>query len=595
MRKIRCAILFLSGCFLIFFAVFAFELGLDPTPNWGRSRILAFSLGTLLMVVFADMRFGPAWTEKTLGRIDTWFVGFWTKLFDRLPLPKALQQGNSQHVRNRLIYVSAFFSSFVIIGIYVWFATAGTWIKWPAPSSYYDWLANSFVQGKVSLDVKVDPKLLTLPDPFDFASRTQNGVRYLWDASLYDGKYYLYWGPIPAIILAAIKIIHPMGISDLIIAFVAAVGLLVFQTILITRIWLHFFQRLPVWTLILGIFLAGLVVPITWMINRPKIYEASVLSAQLFLMGGVYFAYIAFEKDEISAGWLALASTFWVCAIASRTIIVFAIIFFVFFILAGVIRKHGITWTFHFNALILALGIPMMLGAIGLGWYNFARFGSVFEFGLKYQLTSNNIYKNGNRLFSSQYITANIYNYLLNPPKEIRPFPYFRATDGVDDEAFGLPIPELYYAEKVTGAVYVLPFMAFAFFPIMKVITKKISRKQDAHGAGWNLDWLSLALCGGIIVEVASMLLFFYATMRYFADVTPMLILLAIVGFWTGYRAVQSDRFVRFVYAGVGIPLAGLSVIVPTALALLSSQRINEYSPQTLPALDALFRSIFSS
>jgi hypothetical protein len=71
-------------------------------------------------------------------------------------------------------------------------------------------------------------------------------------------------------------------------------------------------------------------------------------------------------------------------------------------------------------------------------------------------------------------------------------------------------------------------------------------------------------------------------------------VVLAVIGFWIGYQTVESDRFVRFVYASVGIFLAGVSIVIPNMLALLSAQKINVYSPQVLPALDALFKSIFS-
>jgi hypothetical protein len=38
-------------------------------------------------------------------------------------------------------------------------------------------------------------------------------------------------------------------------------------------------------------------------------------------------------------------------------------------------------------AALLAFGAPLVFGAIALGWYNWARFDSPFEFGMRYQLT----------------------------------------------------------------------------------------------------------------------------------------------------------------------------------------------------------------
>jgi hypothetical protein len=592
MKNIRHAILFLFGCSFISFAVFASELGLDPNPGWGRSRILVFFLGMLLLASFVDSRFGSARIENVLGRIDTWFTDVREKIFDRLQIPMLIRHGVSQRIRGRFIYVFVTFAFFAVISIYIWFASAGTWADWPKASNYYNLLANAFAHGQVSLDLEVSPKLLALPDPYDFASR--NGIEYLWDAILHEGKYYLYWGPMPAIIVASIKLIRPLDVGDPIIVFGAAAGLALFQTLLLTRIWMRSFQRLPSWTLLLGIILADLVIPLTWMIHRSNVYEAAILSAQVFLAGGLYFAYLALETTKISSSWLAWASVFWVFAIASRTIVMLVVVFLLFLVFVIILYQHCLTWTPRLNTLILALGLPMVIGAIGMGWYNAVRFGSVFDFGLDYMLTSHNNHEHRDSFFSGQYLAANTYNYLLNPPERIQPFPYFRARVGKETEVFGSAIPESYYAEKVTGLTYVLPFAVFAFVPALQMAVKKIRHRQVVHDSEQPLNWIILALSGATLIAIAYLLVYYYGTMRYLADVTPMLVVLAVIGFWIGYQTVESDRFVRFVYASVGIFLAGVSIVIPNMLALLSAQKINVYSPQVLPALDALFKSIFS-
>jgi len=584
MRNIRHAILVLLGCSFILFAIFAFNLGLDPNPSWGKSRTLSFSLGILLLAVFADSRFGSAWTERMVGHLSAWFVDIREKIFNRLHIPKEIDP----HIRSRLIYGSAVFSFLVVASLYVWFVSAGTLKTLPESTDYYNLLANAFVHGQVSLEVKVPPQLLALPDPYDYKSR--NGIEYLWDTSLYKGKYYLYWGPMPAVIVAAVKLVYPLDVGDQVITLVVAIGLIFFQALLITTIWTRSFQRLPVWTLPLGIFLAGLVVPITYMLNTPDVYEAAIIGAQAFLMGGIYFAYRAFEAEKISPRWLAWASIFWVCAIATRAIVICAVFVLALFVLIGILRRYGLAWTSHFNALILALGLPMVLGAIGLGGYNAVRFDSVFEFGHRYQLTTYNNYKYESEMFSSRYILANLNNYLFNPPEKIRSFPYVRAKIGNETEAFGSPTPDLYQTEPVTGVVYVLPFMVFAFVPVLQVAIKKVWHKEEIRA---ELDWFNLALsCAAFIVTV-SVLMFFSGAMRYTADATSMLIVLAVIGFWISYQAVESDGFVRFVYASIGILLAGVSIIVPNLLALISSQKIIFYSPKVFPALDSLLKSIF--
>jgi hypothetical protein len=353
------------------------------------------------------------------------------------------------------------------------------------------------------------------------------------------------------------------------------------------------FRQLPAWTLFLSILLAGLVAPVNWMVHRANIYEASILCAQVFLMGGFYFAYRAFERPDISPRWLVWASILWACAVASRSIMALVVIFLALLAAHGILRRHGLSWTPRFNALVLALGLPLLTGAIGLGAYNAVRFGSVFDFGLDYMLTSHNNREFKGDFFSREYIPANIYNYFLHDAQRIRPFPYFRATIGEETEVFDSAVPEPYYAEEVTGLVYILPFAAFAFVPALQMILKRI-RRRDSSDSEQALDWLTPALSGAIPIVFGHILIYCYGTMRYLADATPMMAVLAALGFWTGYRAVTSDAFVRFVYAGIAILLAGVSILFPWLTALLSAHRINQISPQILPALNQFFKSILS-
>ena len=170
MRNIRHIILLLLGCSFILFAVFAFNLGLDSNLGWGKSRTLSFSLGILLLAVFADSRFGSAWTERMVGHLSAWFVDIREKIFNRLHIPKEI----NPLIRIRFIYGSAVFSFLVVASLYVWFVSAGTLKTLPESTDYYNLLANAFVHGQVSLEVKVPPQLLALPDPYDYKSR--NGI-----------------------------------------------------------------------------------------------------------------------------------------------------------------------------------------------------------------------------------------------------------------------------------------------------------------------------------------------------------------------------------------------------------------------------------
>ena len=65
---------------------------------------------------------------------------------------------------------------------------------------HYEYLAEGFLHGHTYLSVDPAPELARLADPYDPSA---NEPYRLWDASLYQGRYYLYYGPTPALALMA--------------------------------------------------------------------------------------------------------------------------------------------------------------------------------------------------------------------------------------------------------------------------------------------------------------------------------------------------------------------------------------------------------
>jgi len=163
--------------------------------------------------------------------------------------------------------------------------------------------------------------------------------------------------------------------------------------------------------------LIGLINPFLYMLVTARIYEAAITAGQFFFMGGLYFAVMAFDKPLVSLSRLGLAGLFWASAIASRMILSLPV---------GFYGTHDtILDNNNFpknrdpsnNTGTISFVLPFALGIACLGWYNHARFGSVFETGINYQLTATNLQKNHNDLFTLANVPQNLYNYLINPPK----------------------------------------------------------------------------------------------------------------------------------------------------------------------------------
>src|SRR3954471_417762 len=99
---------------------------------------------------------------------------------------------------------------FAIVAIVdLWIVSAGRWTRWPEYSALNDTLADAFRHGQTSLLKQPPPELVALANPYDARANRAARESGAHDLALFRGRYYLYWGPVPALLLAAVKSIFP--------------------------------------------------------------------------------------------------------------------------------------------------------------------------------------------------------------------------------------------------------------------------------------------------------------------------------------------------------------------------------------------------
>ena len=335
------------------------------------------------------------------------------------------------------MYLALSLSGLLVLLAYVFFISVGQWTVWPPSTDYYDQLARSFRAGHIDLATRPDSSLLALSNPYDPDARKgipglqveQPGT--IWDMSLYDGRVYLYWGPAPALLLSAIKFVYPAQVGDQVLTFAFLLGSFLFQALLLIKIRSRFFPSASAWTLIAGILLAGFINPAPWLLNIPRIYEAAIAAGQFFLMGGLYFAFMGLDRPVLSPWRLALAALAWGCAVGSRATLAIPVAFLGVMVLLRLLLSPDRAQALRARlAPVGAFGFPFLAGAILLAWYNFVRFGSVFEFGFRYAITMLDQNRYHNVLFSPAYLLPNTYLYLFNAPLSI-PFSLSSGLSGM--------------------------------------------------------------------------------------------------------------------------------------------------------------------
>ncbi len=492
------------------------------------------------------------------------------------------------------IYISLIVIALFVAWIYIFLVSDGYWYwtSWPGVTNYYSELAAAFNHGQLSLLSKPDPALLELQNPYQNNSERRK-IRYPYDASFYKGKFYLYWGPAPAIILAGIEILSPINIGDEQIVFIATLGLFVVNMLILLKLWKRYFHDTPMWTILVAVLVSGFASPLLWNLNRSEIYEAAITSGQFFLMGGFYLVCASFEKPVFASWKLALAGFCWALAISSRITLLLPVSFLVLMALLYLI-KYLRENRLRLALLLACLTLPLLISLLGLGWYNWARFGSPLEFGYRFMLSGTDL--SHVQLFSSNYLIPNLYNYLLNHFQVKPSFPYLFAEVGKNISfRTGSAVP--LNSERTTGIVFSAPFMIFSIIPPLAWLKRRFlktapeaSEAQSGERSRNLLEWVGLSLTGVVFLTFSSILVYYYETMRFLADVIPSLTLLSSLGFWQGYCYLRQNPISRYSYIFFSIGTAISSIMISMLLAMTGySNGFQQLNPQLFNLIAEFF------
>lgn len=371
-------------------------------------------------------------------------------------------------------------------------------------------LGDAFAHWQTSVRYPVEHHLLYALDPYDPTMHTPYNC--LWDASLYKGKYYIYFGPVPALLLwVPYYLITGSSLSTSAMTFLfASAGT---ASLIVT---LHYMlSALPKRQYLASIFFGTLAISYgTWLpyIMKPSTYEVSIAGSYCFTAMGFMFLMLAAQRSKETPDYrsMLLASLCMGLAVGCRHLHVLNILaLFIAWIMF--IRQHRQHWL----AIGLALAAPWLVIIECLMAYNYIRFGNAFETGMYYQLTIENLQKASFSYFRPDKLLGNIYLFLLRPV-EWKPeftFPLFNVRHGYRDMIWG-SVPVI-SNEPIYGLLTNAPFVLFLFVPFR------------LRAGTWLLATITLY---GVLLT-AYMLVFVWTTQRYSVDFSPWLMFAASVRF----------------------------------------------------------------
>lgn len=249
-----------------------------------------------------------------------------------------------------------FSAALFVFFLYSIIAAFKGWAFRLSPEPYYNQLADAFLHGQLNLRLIPDIPL---------------------DLILFEGKYFLYWPPFPALLVLPLVAIFGADFSDVLInLLLAALNAALVAGILkeAGRRGLVSLSGLQRGWLVIFFMFGTMIAPL---VPFGKVW----FTGQLTGLACVAFTYWAVLRYR---GWKAFlfAGLGMACAFATRNSLVLLGIWPAWYLL----REHWPQRWLSLVRLILLALVPLFVSIGLIGWYNFARFGSPLEIGYRYHM-----------------------------------------------------------------------------------------------------------------------------------------------------------------------------------------------------------------
>lgn len=362
----------------------------------------------------------------------------------------------------RVLATSVFVALGVAAVLFLNLRCGGYWREFAYVTEYND-LAESLSKGHFYLDYPISESLQNTPNPYDFSYRDVNEVKYYWDTAYYNGKYYCYFGITPVLLLyLPYLLLTGNALNNVVAACVFSVLVWLGAVWLVKELLIRYFKNVQYWVWPLFSVLLGFSVQLVYLYQRPDLYDIPILAGNAFSLIGLASWLHGLRSTKkrlyfvLGSACIALVAG---CRPQMELIVFLAIpVFYNELIKKSDDRKYN--WKKYGPAIIL----PFVIFALFIMGYNYARFGSVIDFGANYNLTTNDMTKRG---FHIDRLGSGIFSFLLQLPSLLGIFP-FMIRSNVASEYTGKVIAENIYGgvlatNIITWVVLLIPYMKNRF------------------------------------------------------------------------------------------------------------------------------------
>ncbi|GKG89924.1 cytochrome C oxidase Cbb3 [Gordonibacter urolithinfaciens] len=379
----------------------------------------------------------------------------------------------------------------------------------------YAELAKAMAHGQLYLEEEPPPWLQDMADPYDKGARDEaqkeTGEPYLFDVAYHDGHYYVYFGVVPVVLFyLPFYLLTGANFPTAIGVLIACVAFVLGCSALLDRFARYHFKRVS-----LGLYLL-LQIPlvtccgILYLLKFPTFYSLPIMLGLAFSVWGLYFWMRGRASAARSTGpekWYLAGSLCMALVVGCRPqLVVLSLLAFPLFWRPYITERR--LFTPRGGREFACLVAPYAVVAAGLMGYNYARFGSLTDFGANYNLTVNDMTKRG---WNLGRLAPALFAYFLQPPCVTGVFPYVQPAP-FDTTYMGQTIKEVTFGGILAclPVLWVLPFAK-------RVLALRMRQRSTRTIMGV----IVVLLASGVIValldaQMAGIL------QRYFADFSFM-------------------------------------------------------------------------
>ncbi len=433
-----------------------------------------------LLLVFGLLLFCFGWGEKGGTRLL-----FWTQ--------------EKEGRRKRLLWMAAYTALLVAAAFFFVRLNPDCRKNLALHHAQYQELARALAQGKVSVGV-ASQELLEADNPYDTIFLQAKQIPYQADYAYYKGNYYVYFGIVPELLLyLPYYLLTAKDLPNYQAVFFFFAGFIIASVGLVYEWMRRYFKDAPFYLYFIAVFMLVGSPSLFYLLLRPDLYHVPIIASCMFTAAGLWCYLAGMRRDRRKGIYYALGSLCLALTAGCRPqFLLFALLALPllgkeWFCVSPKGKGGGRLAALRVNVRqLFAFAVPYLAVGAGLMYYNALRFGSPFDFGAAYSMTSNDMTHRG---FNMERILYGMWYFLFQPPQLEARFPYLQSA-AVQTDYMGKMVYESCFGGVFACSLLTLPvFLLYRLrrqFPdraafwaaVMSVGVAVTICAVDASGAG---------------------------------------------------------------------------------------------------------------